>query len=198
MSIDTFILKLDGLITSIQEGMPAISDEIALSALALIKNRIVDKNEGINGAQYSTKPMLATEEQFIVKSAFKPTQLKGKNGKKHPMYLHFKGNSKATGPLMELPGGYKEFRELQGRDGSVVNLSYSGKMWQGVTIVGRVQHANTWGTIIGGRDIETQNKLGWMTTKYGAFLGVIPEEKDLLAKVYNNRLQTLVNNAFSE
>jgi hypothetical protein len=193
MTLDAFIEKTVVLEKALQSEMPAISDEIALNAIALIKNRIIDKGEGINGASYSTKPMLATREQFVVKSAFKQTKVaSGKKGKKHGLWIKFPNASKAV-PVMELPNGYKQFREIQGREGSHVNLSYSGKMWQAVTIVARMHTDTTYATTIGGNNAESQNKLRWMTDKYGPFLTLVPEEETKLKGLFEKRVQAVIN-----
>lgn len=209
MTLDAFIEKTEVLEKTLLNAMPAISDEVALNALALIKNRIVDKGEGI-GASYSTKPMLATKDQFVVKSAFKQTKVeetrfhrdetgkrksKGKHEKKVVkvgLWIKFPGASKAV-PVMELPQGYKQFREIQGREGAFVNLSLTGKMWQGVTIVARLQNELRFITTIGGSNKEAQDKLGWMTDKYGPFLKTLPEENEKLKALFEKRVQDVIN-----
>lgn len=191
MTIDQFIQKCDTLLSVLEKEAPAISDEIALNAIALIKNRIIDK-EGIRGKSYSQRPMLATQDQFIVKSAFKQTKVPKKRGGTKGLWIKFPTASKAV-PVMELPGGYKQFREIQGRQGARVDLSLTGKMWQGVTITQRIQKGLTFVTVIGGSNREAQSKLEWMTGKYGPFLVLMPEEKGKLNELMNKRLQPIVD-----
>lgn len=219
MTLDEYIYAVDAFLYTLEQEMPAVADEIALNALALVKNRIVDQGQGIKGAHYSTHPMLATKDQFIVESAFKQTQIestrlsrddkgkvkrkkdgslvrKGSTKQKRGLWIKFPKASKAV-PVMVLEQGYKEFREIQGRQGNVVDGSYTGKMWQGTTIVARISNRkNVWASVIGGNNQEAQNKLAWMTDKYGPFLTVFPEEEQMLATVYNARLQSLLNRYF--
>lgn len=214
MTLDDYIVKVDGLLAALQTEMPAIADEVALNALALVKNRIIDQGKGIEGASYSTHEMLATQNEFIVKSAFKPTIIEStrlpkdggkarrkKDGSlvrsgakkvKRELWIKFPNAKKAV-PVMILPGGYRQFREIQGRPGDHVNLSYSGKMWQGTTIVARVHEGNRWMTVIGGSTLEAQDKLSWMTTKYGPFLTVLSDEQQLLQNVFDKRLSAILN-----
>lgn len=213
MTIDDMIGRLDVLIKALQTGMPAISDEVALNALALVKNRIIDQRQGIAGAKYSTKEMLATKDQFVVKSAFKITKVEdyvikkdrkgrrveSKSGRsyktkkvKRPLWIKFPNASKAV-PVMLLKNGYKEFREIQGRPGDHVNLSLTGMMWKATTIVARSNNGATWITIIGGLDKEAQDKLSWMTQHYGQFLAVEPDEIEKLKALYHKRLQSLID-----
>lgn len=213
MSLDDFIQKCDQLLQTLETEMPAISDEIALNALAMVKNRIIDQREGIEGASYSTKPMLATKDQFVVKSAFKQSKveetrfhrdkagkIKAKAGNekkvvKKGLWIKFDKASKAV-PVMVLEHGYREFREIQGRPGDHVNGSLTGKMWQGTTIVGRSKKGFVWLTIIGGNNKEAQDKLSWLTLKFGEFLAVEPDENEKLAKVGEARIQSIYNRIF--
>jgi hypothetical protein len=201
MTIDEAIANIDGFLNTLETEMPKLSDEVALDALALIKNRIIDQGKGIEGAAYSTKPMLATKEQFIVKSRFKQSteevvlKRDGKKNKKGQLvkrgvWLKFPKAKKAVA-VMKIDGGYREFREIQGRPGDHVNLSYSGKMWQGTTIVARARNGYTWVTIIGGGNQEAQDKLSWMTDKYGKFLSVTDEEEKNLSLVFDNRIKAI-------
>lgn len=213
MNLETAIDNIDKFLKALETRMPEISDEVALNALGLVKNRIIDQREGIEGAQYSTRPMLATKDQFVVKSAFKITKeddyiiarnkkgkrIESKSGRsyktkkvKRELWIKFPNASKAV-PVMRLEEGYRELREIQGRPGDHVNGSYSGKMWQATTIVSRVHSGLVWATIIGGNNEEAQDKLMWLTDKYGLFLAVLPDEKEKLEALYQSRMQELVN-----
>lgn len=201
------ISRIDQLLGELKTELPRIADEIALSALGMIKNRIIDQKEGIPGKQYSTREMLATKDQFVVKSAFKQsveevtryyrrkgkiTTYKGdlKKVKKVKLWIKFPG-AKIAVPVMRLERGYREFREIQGRPGDHVNLSLTGKMWQGTTIVGRIAKDYTYITIIGGANEETREKLSANTQKFGLFLTVNDEEQAVLQDVFNNRIQAI-------
>lgn len=81
--------------------------------LAETKNRIVldgKKTDGNLIGHYSTKSMYASKDQFVKKGAFKNV---GKTGDK-------------TKSSMYLPGGYKQFRSIQGRQVEKIDESLSG------------------------------------------------------------------------
>lgn len=79
---------------------------------------------------YSTEtPFFATQDSFVVKSAFKPKDRKravttGKNPGK-------KGSRRTS---VDLADGYKELREMQGFQTATVDLSYSGSLSQNIQV----------------------------------------------------------------
>lgn len=89
--------------------------------LANIKNRIQREGKDSIGAKmsdYSNKPAYYKRDSFVKKGAFKGV---GKNGGKK-----FKnGNSHKS---MYLNNGYKEFREIQGRQTQIKDLTLSGDL----------------------------------------------------------------------
>lgn len=109
--------------------------------LATIKNRIMREGKNTADTQigtYSTKPIYATREQFVRKSAFKP-------GKKAYIATSqrllvdkktggFKGGKitqnvvKERMKTMYLREGYKELRSIQGLETDFVNATYSGDL----------------------------------------------------------------------
>lgn len=214
MDIDQLISNIDLFKAKVLQAMPGISEEIGLNTIALVKRRLIEE-EGIPGKKYSTRPMLATKSQFIVQSAFKQSTVeqtrfhRDKSGKKKAkggnekkvvkvkLWIKFKKATKAV-PVMELEGGYEEFRKIQGRPVDKINLSYSGKMWQGTTITAQLSQGYTYITLIGGNNKEAQDKLTWMTLKFGQFLTVNDEEQKLLTTIFENRIITLYNSVFKQ
>lgn len=110
--------------------------------LASIKNRIQQKGEKTDGGmigQYSTTPMYATREQFDKQSAFKP-QGKGQikeNGKvKREMgmvdgvkkHIIKRKSGIVERKSMYLPYGYKQLREIQGKNVAFIDLTYRGDL----------------------------------------------------------------------
>lgn len=113
--------------------------------------------------QYSTKTMLATKSQFAIESKFKPTLIKSKKGKSHPLFIKFPKASKAV-PVMVIPGGYKEFRSLNGRQNSKVDLVFIGNLRRDtVKIIRRNQSEYNTGPF----NKENQDKLTGLQQKYG-------------------------------
>lgn len=94
-----------------------VGQRIFLRGIAADESRI---------GKYSTKPLLVSKKAFVNKSAFKQSVRVSKNGKTRPMYVKFPNNKKVT-PVMVLPGGYAQLRNIQGMQSSTVDLTYSGK-----------------------------------------------------------------------
>lgn len=213
MTIDELIDRIDEFMDEVEKVMPEIADELALNMLALVKNRIIDQRHGIDGARYSNAVMLATKDMFVVKSAFRVSEveetryhrnktgtiqpLKGDRKKvvKRPLWIKFKGASKAV-PVMKLERGYQEFREIQGRPGDHVNLSLTGQMWLGTGIRSRGRNQYTWIVVIGGINQEAQQKLQWNYDKYGSFLDLRPHEEELISRVFQEKLQAIWDKYF--
>lgn len=87
--------------------------------LANIKNRIIRDGQNSAGQKignYSTKPAYFEKEQFIQKGKFKGI---GKTGQT-------KYASGAMHKSMYLPQGYKQLRDIQGRQTQFINEFYTG------------------------------------------------------------------------
>jgi len=107
-----------------------ISQVAALRVQAEYKNRVFVEGRTSDGSpigQYSTKPFYQNPNALIgvSSSGVKP---KGKNGRSR-----FKsGKPKKT---RYLPQGYKELRELTGRQSETVDLNFSGSLERSVRVV---------------------------------------------------------------
>jgi len=146
--------------------------------------RLFDEGEKASGkiGSYSTKTMLATKSQFVKQGAFKQTvrTVTRKNGKakKVPLWLKFKNASKAV-PVMELTGGYKQFREIQGRQGAFVDLQLSKDLRNDYAAHLKTDGNSVVSTV--SRKIN-RDKISWLSAKYGSDLFKLNEkEKDFFA-----------------
>lgn len=136
-----------------QESILKVAIPATTRLLGEVKNRIQRRGEKTDGSQigqYSVKPMYASIEQFDKKSAFKP-QGKRESIEYATVNIHTKKakrpkrqtvkNFGETIPTrnqegfnfeerksMYLPGGYKELRNIQGKDISKVNITYRGDL----------------------------------------------------------------------
>lgn len=118
--------------------------------LAETKNRVVVDGKSSTGniiGHYSTKPGYYTKDQFVRKGSFKPTGKRESavygtitkrgtykaparkteiiNGRKVSV-VKTDGFHAQVRTSMYLPGGYKEFRNIQGRSIDKVNMNLSG------------------------------------------------------------------------
>ena len=113
-SFNDIYLHLNGIAKDLDSKMPSLIATTAMVELeAVWKERIFDRGEKTDGSKignYSTEPAYFGKNTFIRKASFKPI---GKNGGK-------------TEKTMFLAGGYSEFRSIQGRETSHINLKFSG------------------------------------------------------------------------
>jgi hypothetical protein len=97
----------------------------------LQKRRIFNNGDAADGSKigeatngYSTtSPKFATEDSFVVKGAFRPQARKRAVNKGSSP-----GGAGTTRTSIDLDRGYRELRELQGRQTAYVDLSYSGSL----------------------------------------------------------------------
>ncbi len=178
--------KLELLEQELLKAGPKLAQEIAVNALALSVNRI--QTEGVEGKQYSIKPMLATVSMFNKKSAFKPTVKEQKEGekkkpkKKRWVWIKFPKAKKAV-PVMILPGGYKELRKLNGLQTAHVDLTFSGRMLQNTKLLKFKERGAQFIYFIGASDKEEKVKLAGNNKKYGDFLAPTKEDIPVLQEV---------------
>lgn len=168
MSIDEAIERLTKLEQVIEEGLESISQEVAMDAVGLIVNRIQQK--GLEGRRYSDNPL--------------PT-------------FFFSRNADKKGALKQLAkqkGGvsYKDWRQMNNLQTDHVDLTFTGRMWQNIGIVGTVRREDAFITIIGGFDKEVKDKLRWNAQRFGDFFMVNTEEKEMIREVFENRMKELM------
>jgi hypothetical protein len=189
----------------LKEG-PAIAQEIAINGAALAIHRI--QKEGVSGAQYSTNKMLATENMFNRKASFKQSLVeetrfhrdqegkkKTKNGDekkvvKRKLWIKFPRAKKAI-PIMILPGGYKQLRELNGLQSAHVDLTFSGRMMQNIKLVAEKQEGAKFLAVIGATTPEEKKKLYGNHAHYGNFLDPTAEEKKIINPIPLNRIRKI-------
>jgi hypothetical protein len=200
----------------LKEG-PRIAQELAVNALALSKNRI--QTEGVKGRQYSTREMLATESMFNRKKGFKPTEIesteigrigkrkfvpggfrqpttgkvdqRGANRKKRWLWIKFPKAKKAV-PVMVLPGGYKQLRQLNGLQTGFVDLTFSGRMFQNIKLLEPKSKGLTFLAFIGATNLENQQKFFGLSRKYGRFMDPESDEINVLTQIQANRIGDII------
>lgn len=129
MDLEAYIGRLQALAeTGSQKAIDSILVPASNALLANIKNRVIREGKNTNEGKignYSTKPAYYTKDQFIQKSKFKGV---GKNG----------GTKYADGQShrsMYLPQGYKQLRDIQGRETATVNQEYTGSFMKSYEMV---------------------------------------------------------------
>lgn len=139
-----------------------------VATIMLDKMRLRLFQEGISGdgnktGSYSTSPMYASKSVFVG-SGFSP---QGKNAKKTASgkLAKVSENKKdgAQRKSMYLAGGYKELRQVQGKETAFVNLQYSGLLFTDFSKLAVVK--DTVVSKVGTK--ESSDKLKWLSDKYG-------------------------------
>jgi len=155
--------------------------QMASEALALNKMRIQEKGEGSNGEKYkpySKNPML-TNRSGMIQSAY--SSIAGSKNKRQELdWVTVKGHK-----LFELPNGYKQFRELHGRQTAFVDFTLSGRMWNNVKLVSDRSELNSGVAVIKATEELQKKKLAGNTERRGEILGNSKKEEERLSDIYS-------------
>lgn len=192
-SFDAFADMLESLVKELDSKMPdKVSMAIMVEAMDLHKKRIFERGEKTEGQKigtYNDDPNYYSKDTFIRESAFKA---QGKNEvgldafgkkKKRATVAAFdiktrkkvsvavrNGNKERTS--MFLPGGYKEFRDIQGRQTAFVDWKFSGSAERSLNVVKIGQPV-----YYGVTDAKESKKFDGLTDKFGEVLPLSNEEK---------------------
>ena len=84
-----------------------------------------------------------------------------------------------------MPGGYKQLREMQGRQTNHVDFSYTGRMWGDINVVSSAGDHNKGIAMIGAKTEEGNDILAGNTEKRGDILDLSKSEIADIALAYN-------------
>ena len=154
--------------------------KMASEALALNKQRVQETGKNAKGEsfdKYSTKPMLSGSKN-MTKSAF--NSIAGSKKKRAELdWRTVNGHS-----LFVIPGGYKQFRELHGRQTGFVDFTLSGRMWNNIKLVSDRAELNSGVAVIQATEELQKKKLEGNTKRRGEILGLSKSEEQRLSDVY--------------
>ena len=125
---------------------------------------------------YSTTPVYVSKDVFVRKSSYMPKGVKNKGNFKN-------GNERKT---MYLEHGYKELREIQGRQTNHVDLRYSGSLEKSIEVL-REDERNVLVAITDG--LESTKRKG-LEEHYGVTI-FKPAQKEL--KLYEDTISDEVD-----
>ena len=182
MDLQEYNKRLSNVIGDLQSGAHAqVMVNMAITALTLIRQRVTEKGDNAKGQKYkpySTKAMLVgcsgmnksvCNQLFASKEKRRQLEWRTVNG--HHLAI--------------LPGGYKQFRELHGRQTGYVDFMFSGRMWNNISVISNQgQHQHGIAVIGAKQDIE-KKKLAGNTARRGDILDLSKEEIDELKLQYN-------------
>ena len=139
---------------------------VATVMLDSMRQRLFQEWISGNGSKtgsYSTSPMYASKSAFVG-GGFSP---QGKNAKKTATGKLAKGSKNkkdgAQRKSMYLAGGYKQLRQVQGKETAFVNLQYSGLLFTDFSKL--AVEKDTVVSKVGTK--ESSDKLKWLSDKYG-------------------------------
>jgi hypothetical protein len=193
MTFPEYDKRLGGVIKDLQSGAHGIvMARMAINALTLIKQRVQEEGKTAKGSQfppYSTKAMLIGCKSFIQKSACN-TVFGSKDKRREFQWRTVQGHKLAI-----LPGGYKQLREIQGRQTDHVDFMMTGRMWSDIAVISKGSDHEKGIAIIGAKTEDDKKKLAGNTKRKGDILDLSQEEIDRLKASYNlDVLQIFKNN----
>lgn len=202
LDINAYALKVQAMLNDLPEGVQRINDGLALSAIPLIVNRLVDL--GVDGkgkklGNYSTNPL--------------PTFF----------YLHKGTGSGADAKLDALVKkrrkeegeafkgiSYKEFREINNRPTNFITLSFTGETLGDLGVTNNVVNGLVVVTTVAAQNkvskakydakgnnagqITTEQILDYLGERFGEnILALSEEEEEQMANAYDIELQKFIN-----
>lgn len=192
MTYQEYDKRVNGVIKDLQNGAHGtVMVNLAISALTFIKERVQETGTDAKGQKYkpySTKPMLANCSTMILSSCSKIAGSKEK--RKELKWVTINGHK-----LFEIPGGYKQYRELMGRQTDHVDFSVTNNMWNDINVVSKQSEHERGVAIIGAKQDIEKKKLAGNTKRRGDILDLNSREINDLYTAYNlNVLQIFRNN----
>lgn len=119
-------------------------------------------DKGNEKFQYSTKPIQAGEDAFAFPGSFVQTGFQGFNKAQRSK------SGKKGYYFMELPGGYKQLKSVQGMQSGFVDLNYEGDLFYAFRNGFRKKNQKSFFVFL---PITERQKMGYAIDKYGDFTG---------------------------
>lgn len=186
MTTEEAIKNMDKIIAESVSEFGVVMLQVAQSANTLMKQRIVETGvdaEGKPFAPYSTKPMLANCKSKYMSAAV-CNQLAGTPEKRKELKWVTVNNKK----LFEIDGGYKEFRELHGRQTNHVDFNWTGEMWANVQVVSSEDEHRTGLARISTLSETENDKLSGNTDRRGEILMLNDSEVKVVSDIIEDWL----------
>jgi hypothetical protein len=182
MTIEQFNINLNNTVKELQSELYSnVMPRLGSEAFTMIRKRVQESGTNAEGSKfpgYSTRPMLTNCSTMILSACSKVAGSKEK--RKELKWVTLKGNK-----LFELPGGYKQFRELHGRQTSHVDFSFTNKMWNDINVISSASDHAQGMAIIGAKEVQEKKKLEGNTARKGEILDLSQKEIDYLLGQYN-------------
>lgn len=199
IDIKKFNENVNRFLIALPRNVQRINKTLALSAIPLIKKRLIDKGvtgEGRSLGKYSERPL---SPSMLIPQALG-------TGADRKIQAEIKKQQKAG-----LPVGisYKKFREINNRPTDHVTLSFTGETLNDISITQQVIFGSSAITTIESKNSKTKkvyNKKGKQTgsvgtgdvlerlgERYGDILSLTPQEEKEISEAFNDELQALID-----
>ena len=167
---------------------------IGLEARKMIYDRVHGTGANAEGQKYtpySTKSMLSGCANL--NSAVCERLIGSKNKRSEKKWVTLDKLNKAGKKirLFEIPGGYKELRELHGRQTGFVDFAFTNRMWNNIKLKQDRMNLNRGIAVIGTTEDTEQKKLAGNTARRGEILKLSQAEITELSGKLDNKIQEI-------
>lgn len=179
MTPEQFIAQLKRQKSTLQAAAEQSLEEAAKATHMKVSSRIFIQGKAADESKignYSTKPLVVSKNSFVNKSAFKQSQRPNKGGGTRPMFIKFPNAKKAT-PVMVLPGGYKQLKQIQGLKSQYVDLVYTGRTQR--AFIGSLRKFGRYGWAAILRGTKTAEKAVLNENKFGKKIFALTREEEV-------------------
>lgn len=200
MNLDHAIQRLDFVINNLDNELRIAAEEMALSAMGMIVNRIQQK--GLPGRKYSKvklpeywffdRALNAGGRRLYEQKTRKKIRDRVRERNAYQLVNSTKVKLRAAKSVDQLDEGisYEEWRRANGLQTDQVDLTFSGRMMQNLGLIGTKKVGSIWVAVIGGTNPEVKAKLIWNTQRFGPWFKPTDEEKRLLQQQFTKRMET--------
>ncbi len=188
MTPEQHIRSMRDTIRKIQSGQGEIMADLGMTAISLIKRRVIETGKNAEGEEfkpYSTRPMLANCSSMTTSACSQIASSKAK--RRELKWVTIKKAGKNI-RLFELPKGYKEYRDLHGRQTGHVDFSFTGRMWDNISLISDYSQHERGVAIIGAKSEDDKNKLKGNTKRRGDILDLSDSEIEKLKNIYGLKI----------
>lgn len=196
MKVDEAAERFGRLSKMIQRELPVfIQEVIAMNAVSKIHNRVVMTQKNFMGGSfsaYSRKPMLTSGQTEKSKRVWR-AMASSKAKRRQLDWVTIRSGGRNV-HLFELPGGYAQLRQLEGYSNTRKSFEFTTQMWRGFGVKRIKKSTNEITVTLGGRNIESQNKIDWNSQREGVnIVNISDKELRELAGMVDEEIQRYVN-----
>lgn len=195
MTLKEYNERLKKAVSDVETSIGETMVKLGSSALALIRQRVQETGTDAAGKKfnsYSERPAL-TNRTAMTTSAY--SKIAGSKTKRRDLKWVTLQRGGRNIKLFQLDNGYKQFRELHGRQTNFVDFTFFGSMWGNIGIISNKSQHDSGLVTIGPATDEEMKKLEGNVKRKGQILDLSDEELSSLAKDFElDTLRIMRNN----